>query len=599
MRFPAFTFTEALVIEAVVLTFAFYLLFQLSSHRSASKGSLVVSRLTSLFALVFSKGYVILVTSFLLVTVYSMFQGYRPNAYFFLLSIFTLYMVFENAYQTSGRRKVLIICLVSLLIPITVAVNNNLMPFWGDSRSILNRGYDILETGTLKDYGGSSYYYPFPVLALLLASITAATGFSLNAYALLVPVCSLLVVSTLYLISREMSGSKRMASLTPLLIFSIPSLNFISLLPMYLSIIFAFVCLFLVVKLIHTKCRRFILCLIPLLIVTVVSHPSGPVLILSLIAPLGIYSMIRRNSSTVPRQFKFVPLLTLLIMLFYWIFAHEILVTVMGPVRDLSTTIIDYISGSELSAKITERPYLQEAAGLTNVAFAWAVPPAVAAGYLLHRHRGVSSSHDVKEDGNWLDKMLVSGSGAGLVLLLVSFLGAQYGEYTYLILPTYAVFAFLMILLLPKLLSSKNKVVVITTVVILAASLFVGSSSPNWAPIENPDFPQKKTLFKQYISTSRFAEYLPRNTSLTAVLDFDVTLEVPQDVEIVFISSSYRVVRRELSSLENGVPINELADGNFMIFVVRLERLRLHGDDIFNLVRTNGRHVMITVTSSS
>jgi hypothetical protein len=278
-------------------------------------------------------------------------------------------------------------------------------------------------------------------------------------------------------------------------------------------------------------------------------------------------------------------------MFTYWVFNHIVIISVIGATRDFFTTIIEYLGGTQLSLEEAARPYIQVSTELTQVWFAWAIPAAIVAGYCLHRFHNIVVSRGHREYGHWTHKMAELGSATGLSLLLISFLLAYYGHYTYTIIPVYALLAFLTIFFLSRLLSSKNELVTVITVVFLAVSLFIGSSSPTWAPIENPDFPTRRRLYNQIVYTEEFGQNFPQNVSL--VLDFDAYPNVPEGVNVRK-PGSYRVIREMLLQFERGVSINELASDDSYIFISRFERLVLHEGDMFNLVRTSGKYVMIT-----
>jgi hypothetical protein len=268
-----------------------------------------------------------------------------------------------------------------------------------------------------------------------------------------------------------------------------------------------------------------------------------------------------------------------------------VLLTVMGPTKDFFSTIMEYLSGSPLSLEEAARPYIEASTELVYIWFAWAVPPAIVAGYLLHKFHGMVVNRNEKENHDWKPKMAEYGSIVGLVLLSTSFVLAFYGHYTYLIIPTYALLFFVTILFLPKLLSSPNEFVKMITVSILAVSLFIGSSSPNWAPIENPYFPARRRLYHQVVYTSEFGQNLPQNVTL--ILDFDAYPDIPEGINVRK-PGSYRVIRGMLLRFERGVSINDIAFDDSYIFIVRFGRLVMHRGDMFNLVRTSGKHAMIT-----
>jgi hypothetical protein len=502
-----------------------------------------------------------------------------------------VYLAFFNKGD-SRVRNLSIIFAVSLLVPITIIANNNFFSFGTDQTAFLRKVSVIVETGRFESWRG--YYDPFPFLSLLLTSLTLVTGFNTNPYAFLAPVGSLLVALVLYLTFIQIRKSERTASIAPFIIMSIPPLAFLSMIPKYFSTIFGFTCLYLMIKVIYSKSKSFILSLYPILIAMVVLHPSGPVFVLCLLSPLGIYSVIMRRRSAAPHQFRSMTTLILAVMLTYWIFNHSVLLSVRGPIRDLFTTITNYLSGSQqLSVQSAARPYLESSIELAHTAYAWAVPPALVAAYLLNKFHNILIDHKYRKRSQWMQKIIEFGSVLGLTLLMLSFLLAYYGHYSYIIIPTYAILTFLILLILPHLLSCKNEIVTLITVFILATSVFVGSSSPNWAPIENPDFPQRRMLYNQAFSTKQFCQNLPQNTLITLILDFDAYPKIPEDLHIK-IFGSYRVIRRILMEFEKGIPIDELAADNTYIFIVRVERLVLHREDAFNLVRSSGKHAMIT-----
>jgi hypothetical protein len=527
----------------------------------------------------------------MLLTVYSLYLGHRPWIYFFLLSLVVVYIVFGSIKERHEIRNLSLILLILILLPATIYANNNFFTFGTDQAAHLERALNIVEDGKLEPRAKVGYYEPFPFLSVLLALITTVTGFGQNTYVFLSPTCSLLFVLTLYLLSKQIRKNESTASLAPLVILSVPPLAFILATSKYLSLIIGFICLYLVTKLIYYKSRTLILVLTLLLIAMVVSHASGPFFVLSLFLPIGLHSIISRNLSGVPRQFRSMSLLILVLMFTYWVFNHLVLLSVIGPTMDFFTTITSYFSGSPQSVKEAARPYLISSPKLVYVTFAWAFPPSFVAGYLIYRLQKKLTKQDRRKYNLWTHKIAEFGSGVGLVLILVSFLLAYYGTYSYLIIPAYAVVFFLMILLLPKLLLFKNEFVTVVTVLILAASLFIGISSPDWAPIENPEFPQRRYLYSQAVYTSRFGENLPQNVSISLILDTDVYPEIPEGVLIRKLN--LRATREILFSLERGVSISELAIDNSTIFIIRVERLTVHGDDIFNLVRSSGTHVMI------
>jgi len=246
MDLPTVSFTEALLIEACVLTFVFYLLFRLSSRR-VSGVTFAIFRRALLFRGFFASGHVVLIASFMLITMYSLLLGHRPWMYFLWLSLAVAYIIFGNNRETSNVKNLLVVVMVSLLLPITIMANNNFFCFSGDQGVFLKRGLEIVNTGTWQQYEMARYYESFPFLATLLASITIVTGFSENTYVFLIPVASLLLALTVYHLSRRLGGSEKVAFIAPFVTMSIPALTFLPI-THYLSIVFGFTCLYLVIK---------------------------------------------------------------------------------------------------------------------------------------------------------------------------------------------------------------------------------------------------------------------------------------------------------------------------------------------------------------
>jgi len=488
-------------------------------------------------------------------------------------------------------KNLYIILVISLLLPLTVLANNNFLDFGTDQGAHLQEGLEIAETGGWKEGVEIGYYGAFPVLAILLASIRIVTDFNANVYVFLLPTMSVLFSLALYLLTKMITKSEKVASLAPLLILSIPQLSFLWMIPKDISLILGFFCLCLAVKLAHSMSRATIASLVPLLVIMVISHVSGPAFILILLIPLVVSSVIPHHSCKIPRQFRFVSILIIMMMVTYWVFNYFVALSVMGPARDFFVIISKYLSGSKLIVEEAARPYLVISSQVTPTWFAWAVPPAIVAGYFLNRIHEKVLGKNHRDSGHWTHKMMLLGCVSGLLLLLFSFLLVQYGTYSYLIIPTYALLGFLMILFLSRLLSPKNEYVMALTVFILAVALFTGNSSPNWAPIENPDFPARRRLYNRVLYTEGFGQNLPQNASL--LLDFDVYPDIPEGVRIER-PPSYRISREILLLFESGVSLNELADDDSLILIVRAERVVLNGGDEFNLVRSSGEHSMIT-----
>ena len=122
-------------------------------------------------------------------------------------------------------------------------------------------------------------------------------------------------------------------------------------------------------------------------------------------------------------------------------------------------------------------------------------------------------------------------------------------------------------------------------------SFFLGSSSPNWAPIENPDFPSRVRLYNRIVYTESFGLNLPE--IVLVIMDFDVYLDIPENITVLN-PASYRVVREIILEFERGISINNLVSDNSYLFILRIERMILNGGDAYNLVRSNGKYVMIT-----
>ena len=116
---------------------------------------------------------------------------------------------------------------------------------------------------------------------------------------------------------------------------------------------------------------------------------------------------------------------------------------------DFITTILTYLSGTSGSVRETV-PYLQSP-GVTYTAFAWAIPPAIIAGYSLYMLHNMLVRRSLGKHRPWTNKMVEVESVVVLMFLLVSFIVTYYGHFSYLLIPCYASIIVVMVFLLPKL----------------------------------------------------------------------------------------------------------------------------------------------------
>lgn len=493
----------------------------------------------------------------------------------------------------SGK-KIFLIVLVFLSLPIIVYSNNHFLNFGSDQSRDIVKAKSIVETGGFMPTDKTSYYDSFPIKSLLMASIFIFNGSTEAHWLVFISVVHLFFTLVLILFSNNVVGDKKSAFLAPFIWMASPALPFLTTKNQVYSIVFSFVALYLVYIWKNQRIRGVTPIIIPFAIAMVASHASGPIFMLSLLLPLSAISLALRDQRSNPNHLGSICILIILITLFYWIFNEFVLLSLMNPTKDLIRTIAEWFGEEQSQIRYAARPYLVSSdVSTVSSAFSWAVPPAFVAGHLIYTfYNKLLRGRQNEGKKGIMDKIELVGSLVGLSLLFAAFLLSHHGTYTYLNTPTYAILLFLMIVILPKLLSSENKLVAMTTVCILGISLFVGSSSPNWAPIENQDFEQRRCLYQNVVSTGHLGYFLPENVTLYLTLDYDVYISIGEHVYAER-PGSYRIERREIQLIESGHPINEIADNNSTVFIIRAKRLTLHSTDLFNLVLSTQKHAIV------
>ncbi len=581
------SFTTALITYGIVLTLGFYLLLWLSNRR------LTLNILDNPWAYRFSSVvYKLLLLLFIVANVLSYFLDYRPVFYFVVVLLVFCYLALG---KISSDKKIFLVVLVIGSLPLTIYSNNHFYHFGSDQGRDIHGCSLIVKTGEFMPTNKTTYYDSFPFHRILMASTSIVTGLDRLYYVIDITVVHLLFTLILFLVSKKITSSMRarVAFLVPFMWMSSPALSFVQASNRVLSIVFAFTALYLANISKPNRIRNAILLFIPITVAMVASHASGPIFMLSLLLPLLFSSVLSSDRLRTSNNLSLICSLTIVVALIYWVFNELVFRTIMGTSHDLIRTITNFFNPeNQLQIRYAARPYLASEAS-TNPAFSWAVPPALIASYFLHKlQNGLIKRSQDKGKNDLVERIGGYGSLIGLVFLVTSFLVANYGTHIDLIAPTFAILLFLMILALPKLVSSRNELVVIATVCILGTSLLFGVSSPDWAPIENPDFEQRRGLYKSFVSTRHLGYFLPENVTLYLTLDYDVYISTGEHVHTER-PGSYRVERRKIQAIEAGRPISEIADNNSTIFIIRAKRLALHSTDLFNLVVSIPKHAMV------
>ncbi len=466
-----------------------------------------------------------LVFVFLATVVFSVWVGARPSLYYALFSALFVSAVVWLLSETPKRRshvgKILIvtIIIVSVCQAALPAVENRLMisgsDQWGDIHTTLT----ITATGSFNSVVSSTanyYYSSIPLFSILIASLTLLTGNVYLSYTIVAGSMGLIMGLAIFLFLWKLAKTP-MASVVGVFAFlSIPRLAIDQAIPPFLSLALGALLILMLVNYVLAPNRRSMVSFLVVYFSSLLFHPEGIFALLVLggafIVAFFIHLVVQKYPYAKLIQRLFLIMATLSVA--YWFLSSQtVLNSLITPIQRLFSSITTAAAPSTPSiASYTPRYF---GTGQEIYSFAWAVPVGIAAAYVTTILFDIFTKRVRRYNRDSLRMFAAIGGLIALPMLLLAFVsilrapGASIERYVDNVV--------YLLLLLPmgvacsQLISNKKKAVTACLVGLLCVFVFIGASSPDWAPRENPTFTAVYSTFESQIEANQVAVFLPNN----------------------------------------------------------------------------------------
>jgi len=511
-------------------------------------------------------------------TAISVHDGVRPFAWFLVVTSLFVTSVLLGSRNTRATWAILFLTVLTTAISIPVAIyaGNGFYPRTWESEP-------IFETGTLQAYQEGAVraglYYFVPIETLNGAAIAFGTG-SISFVSMILSATYLAVIaSAIFILFRRLHSSGVVVVAGAFLFFSIPALSVFG-----RAGIFSYALLFMWFVL--AKCRSPLSAFIGILLVGIVMifwHPLSIAYVIAMLLPLVIlrikdWPIPGKNSKEIANPL----LVTLVIAFAYWTYTYLLNLGVrMGT--SFYGTIQSYFAGPAAAGGGEAYVPRYSFSGLEVFAYAWSVPIALSVAYfltslfILLRHRRVRS-----------ERMTLFTSFLGPAIVLISYLSYSAGEAGQYMIPVgYMVTLLAASACVGVLLAKPGKARRIVVLTLIASVVLVGTYSPDWAPLEHPDFESASQLhpYHVYIEAETVSAFLPLN--VTVYYDYDFPLS----------GHLYKPVREVIEAVSSGADPVIYASPLSTFFGMRTERLQSVPDWNWDVIYSSGFHVVTMVNT--
>jgi len=588
-------FTYLLIIFALGI-FAFVLVMLLWARKGARQMQLTMKPRSSWLFI----AYCALAAAFVLFSAYSVIVGSRPLVWFFVFAtIGMLALYFVNSSVPIHRRfSIGFVILLAVVESLTPMIQNRLVLINSDQWRDLRVTTYIMNEGTFQNAPGlgTGYYSFIPLFNVLNAEITQVTGWSAEVtFAFLQFAITLLSVISIYVIVAKLTGQASASIIAILLFLSTPRLSNVQVVPSTVGISLGFLLILLLVKENASSLRSVIILTSLLAFAVNIFHPVGMIPILALCLGIIVMKWVPMIGKPSVDAISFawrILSVCLLITLAYWTADSRVFLGIFNPALRL---IHIFTSAAEAHPSLYQPQY--QGAGFELFSFAWALPVAFTAAYVLlviMKRRGNTFSNSALHQ-----KVVVVASFAGLLLILSALVTVVVspggGLEKYLNIPAYA------LLLLPSsfvfslFLTSSKKIPIIIALLLLSASVVIGSRSPDWAPFESPDFGAFRSTFTSSIEANTLVTLVPNGARLYE--DYDIPLaEVAILKQVEYMTDrNYDTTRKVVQMFEGN--LFRPFDANYRDAVIVMKTDRIVNKEMLtvyiNIVYSSGRHVVV------
>jgi hypothetical protein len=488
-----------------------------------------------------------------------------------------------------------VLALAQSLIPIA---ENRLIIFgsdqWGDifaTKLILSQG----NFSSAAMYMGG-YYGSIPFFCLLDAIVSLTIGNVFLSYAVLAGIMGLAMVLSIYLILFKLTESI-IASVVGFFVFlSTPRVSTVEAIPSTLGLVLGSILVLILIDYISLPRRRTLVVFLLAALSALFLYPTPVIVIILLCGGLvAAYFLSKKQTYPQVRMARNLTVLVCVLSFAYWCLTNgDLLASMITPLRVLLASLSTYTG----TTVYTPNYY---GSGFESVSFAWALPAGFSAAYVaatLYEMLKKKRSHATDKEKLSLFPSVTSV--IGLLMLGVAFISivhapsasveryADTGAYLLLVFPSAIVGS--------QIIGSKRKLACIGVIFMLGVSVYVGSSSPDWAPSENPTFAAINYTYTGYVEANTIVTFLPNN--LMIYFDHDIPLVGVARMANISSSTppSFQTTRNILESIKNAA-FNPLAGSRYPIeiFVIKTDEIQNTTiiDEYMNILYNSGMHIML------
>jgi len=285
-----------------------------------------------------------------------------------------------------------------------------------------------------------------------------------------------------------------------------------------------------------------------------------------------------------------------LVTIGYWSIDTRVLTGVFNPLRRL----LNILTTFEYSPSVYTPQYLESE--FLIYSYAWALPVALTAThillYLIFERKSSSINRQLSNNFN------LSSALIALILLMISFFsillspGASLERY--MNAPAYMMMLFSSSIVLCDIISSRKRMIFIIGLVLLLVNIYIGTSSPSWAPFENPTFGAYRSSYRGYIEARSIVKTLP--TGIRVYQDNDLSIPEVASLQGIDVTQdrSYQTIRNVIQGFKtNNI---EFENPRIINSIIYLRTSEITDQELFtgpiDVVDNNGFHSGLKISLS-
>jgi hypothetical protein len=521
-------------------------------------------------------------------------MGDRSILWFALFSMYLVVSLFFGLSEKTSYRNVTISTVIGLAILVSAIpiIQNKGVVFGPDQWRDLSLTSSISKSGTFESTAPLFYYSLIPLLSVINVVVANVAGWSpMITFAVMQLVYSIIAIISIYLIVERLSGSSVASLLAVAIFLSTPRMTTVQVVSATAS-----KALGLILILFMLEENRKLLYVVPFVaFTTTVIHPIGVIPPMAVIIGIILIGYIYpRFKLSVQTEFYLQSIFAIIFMvtLIYWSLDSRVLMGVFNPLKRL----FFIMTSLEYSPSVYTPQYLES--GFLMYSYAWAFPAAVSAAYALMFFNDMRRS---SINRGLMSNFGLSSSFFSILMLMISFLvailnpGASIDRY--ISGSAYVLMIFPSALVYHRIISTRKKYIVVIGLLMLSANIFLGNSSPSWAPFENPTFGSITTTYMGYIEAKDILPTIPSGERIYEDNDIPIWGVANLNEVDIMRDRSYQTVRVVIDSLKtNDIDLNNTRILNSLIFIKtgEIEDQRIY--NITDVVYSNGFHSGLKIT---